>query len=323
MAASDKLIDPTLLKKPYGSCLIIGKTSSGKTTLVKAILKAHWKINPNVNIYTINVRGGEYSSVSEKIINVDYEQMDTIPRKSIIIIEDVISMTPFQANVLRQAVNYNAHHKKQKVYVITHHVFKTSVYQLIPYFNYIIFTASDSNIPLVKIILRYFHLSKEDIDRATSLFKPVKNTHYVYFVFNVDSHRFLKADSIKQMLLGNLKDTHGDSINGARSALSKDDLLQRFETFVFTNNENKQQASTIFSILINALPNLHNINVTDLTLRCQSKEGKKVNISLVDYVMSLLNANQKVTKYDLFVHKYFKKLCKLPTMFLVNKRYHH
>lgn len=317
--AAGVAIDPTLLKNPYGSCLIIGKTSSGKTTLVKAILKAHWKINPNVNIYTINVRGGEYSNISEKIINVDYEQMDTIPRKSIIIIEDVISMTPFQANALRQAVNYNAHHKKQKIYVITHHVFKTSVYQLISYFNYIVFTASHSNIPLVKIILRYFHLPKDEIDRATSL---IKNTHYVYFVFNVDNHRFFKADSIKQMLLGNLKDTHGDSVTGSRSIASKDDLLQRFESFVFSNVEKKQQASTIFSILINALPNLHNINVTDLTLRCQTKNGQQINISLVDYVMSLLSANQKVTKYDLFVHKYFKKLCKLPTMFIVNKRYY-
>jgi GTPase SAR1 family protein len=318
------MIDPALLKQSYGSCLIIGKTSSGKTTLVKAILKAQLKKNSNVNIYTINVRSNEYSTVYPNLINVEYEQMDTIPRKSIIIIEDVISMTPFQANTLRQAVNYNAHHKKQKIYVITHHVFKTSVYQLIPYFNYIVFTASHSNIPLVKIILRYFHLSKDDIEKTTSLIHPVRNTPFVYFVFTVDSHRFLKADSIKQLLLGELRDTHGDSVTTATTTTAtttKDDLIQRFETFVFTN-DNKQQASTVFSILVNALPNFQNINLTDLTLRCQTKTGHPINISLVDYVMSLLTPNIKITKYDLFVHNYFKPLCKLPTMFIVNKRYH-
>lgn len=318
------MIDPALIKQTYGSCLIIGKTSSGKTTLVKAILKAQLKKNPNVNIYTINVRSNEYSSIYPNLINVEYEQMDTIPRKSIIIIEDVISMTPFQANTLRQAVNYNAHHKKQKIYVITHHVYKTSIYQLIPYFNYIVFTASHSNIPLVKIILRYFHLSKDEIEKTTSLIHPVRNTPFVYFVFTVDSHRFFKADSIKQLLLGELKDTHGDSVTNTANVntnITKDELLQRFETFVFSN-ENKQQAATVFSILVNALPNYQNINITDLTLRCQTKTGQQINISLVDYVMSLLTSSVKITKYDLFVHNYFKKLCKLPTMFIVNKRYH-
>jgi nucleoside-triphosphatase THEP1/RNase P/RNase MRP subunit POP5 len=317
------MIDPALLKQNYGSCLIIGKTSSGKTTLVKAILKAQLKKTRNVPIYTINVRSTEYSNAYPNLINVEYEQMDTIPKKSIIIIEDVISMTPFQANTLRQAVNYNAHHKKQKIYVITHHVFKTSVYQLIPYFNYIVFTASHSNIPLVKIILRYFHLSKDEIDKTTNLIHPVRNTPFVYFVFTVDSHRFFKADSIKQLIAGDLKDTHGDSIttNASTSSVTKDELMQRFETFVHSN-ENKQQASTVFSILINALPNYHNVNITDLTLRCQTPNGQQINISLVDYVISLLTANIKITKYDIFVHNYFKKLCKLPTMFIVNKRYH-
>jgi nucleoside-triphosphatase THEP1 len=308
---------PSLISSKYGTCLIIGKTGSGKTTLVRRIIKRLRHANPTKIVYTLNVKSNEYRLTNNNLVeDITFEQLNTVPKKAVIIVEDVISMTPFQAKALREAINYNAHHKRQKIYVITHHVYKTSIYQLIPYFNYVIFTSSQSNLPLIKIVFQYFSLSKDQYLQAAEF--VLKNTlPYAYFIFAADSQQFVKADSVKALV-----DEKFKNYNGVSSIeKTTDDLILRFNSFVSDDNEFKQNASTVFSILVNALPNLHNINMTDLTLKCQTRKGSSVHISLIDYIMSLVKKNSSVSKHNLFLHKYFKTLCRIPKMFIVNKKY--
>lgn len=306
-------IDPSLVSKKYGSCLVIGKTASGKTTLVKSILK---RFSSNKPIYSVNVKSSEYSNTFSNIQNIDFEQLNNVPKNSIIIIEDVISLTPSQSKALREAINFNAHHKRQRIYLITHHVFKTSVYQLIPYFNYIIFTGSSSNLPVLKLVFNYFKLDKDQTNKWCDFF-ITKSHEFMYFIFCSENQSFVRADSLNHFLRKTFKNIDGIT-NPAQ--ISKDDLIIRFESFV-KEHKYKQQAVTIFSILINSLSNLKNINVTDLTLNTQTNQGKKISLSLVDYIMSLLDKRSIVNKYTLFLHKYFKNLCSIPKMFIINKKY--
>lgn len=310
-------MNPSLIDSKYGTCLIIGKTGSGKTTLVRRILKKYWLTNPNKEVYTLNVKSNEYKLNNTALIkDISFEQLNSIPNKSIIIIEDIISMTPYQAKSLREAVNYNAHHKRQKIYVITHHVYKTSIYSLIPYFNYLIFTASASNLPLIKIVFQYFNINKTEYESASDF--VLKNTlPFAYFVFASDSQQFVKADTIKALINNKFKNYNGVSEN----ELTFDDLMNRFNSFVPNTHKCKQEASTVFSIVIKALPDLNNINSTDLTLKCQTKHGSYINISLIDYVMSLVCKHTSVSKHSIFLHNYFKTLCKIPKMFIINKKF--
>lgn len=304
--------DPMLLSKSYGTCLIIGKSASGKTTLIKSILSKSLKLKPKTNVYTVNVKSSEYS---DQVFKIDFEQLNTVPKHAIIVIEDVISLTPFQAKTLREAINFNAHHKKQKIFVITHHVYKTNIYQLIPYFNYVIFTSATSNLPILKLVLQYSQIEKTQLDSWVSFFQK-KSQPFAYFIFDSELHSFYRADTISD--LQKKKFTNVEGISN-QSKPSKDDLIIRFETFV-NNDIHKQSATTIFSILVNALTSLDNINPIDLSLKCQSN-SKTISISLVDYVMSLLNTSARLNKYNVFLHKYFMKLCKIPIMFIKNKRY--
>lgn len=309
-------MNPSLIDSKFGSVLIIGKTGSGKTTLVRRILKRFWRDNPDKDVYTVNIKSNEYKLKSINAVkDITFEQLNTVPKRSVIIVEDVISMTNFQAKALREAINFNAHHKRQRIFVITHHVFKTSIYQLIPYFNYIIFTASQSNLPIIQTVFRYFNI-KEQYDLAAESVR--KNTlPYAYFVFAAETQQFLKADSIKSLLNNKLKNNN----NIAVTEQTIDDLTNRFNSFVSDTNPLKQDAATVFSILINALPSLQNVNITDLTLKCQTPKGGNVNISLIDYVISLVKKKGSVSKHSLFLHAYFKTLCKIPKMFVVNKKF--
>lgn len=308
--------DPTLIRRKYGSCLIIGKSASGKTTLIKEILQKIIKTQKNNTIYTVNVKSTEYAKVSDNIINIDFEQLNSVPKHSVIIIEDVITLTPFQAKTVRETINFNAHHKKQRVFIVTHHVFKTNIYQLIPYFNYVFFTSANNNLPIVKLVLQYFQIEKTKLEKWTSFF--VKHAKpFSYFFFDGEKQSFFKVESLKDLFKRRFKNADG-LLN--QSQPTKDDLIVHFDSFV-NNDINKQQATIIFTMLVNALPTLKHINPIDLTLKCFTKTTKVLNISLVDYVMSLLNNKTPITKYNLFLHQYFKKLCKIPDMFIVNKKY--
>lgn len=229
---------PSLISSKYGTCLIIGKTGSGKTTLVRRIIKRLRHANPTKIVYTLNVKSNEYRLTNNNLVeDITFEQLNTVPKKAVIIVEDVISMTPFQAKALREAINYNAHHKRQKIYVITHHVYKTSIYQLIPYFNYVIFTSSQSNLPLIKIVFQYFSLSKDQYLQAAEF--VLKNTlPYAYFIFAADSQQFVKADSVKALV-----DEKFKNYNGVSSIeKTTDDLILRFtRLYRMTTNLSKMQ----------------------------------------------------------------------------------
>jgi len=301
--------DPTLLTQKYGTCLIIGKTSSGKTTLIKKILR---KLPSSVDIYTINVKNSEYPN---RALKIDFEQLATVPSKSVIIVEDVISMTPAESKALREALNYSAHHKKQKIFVITHHVYKTSIFQMLPYFNFVIFTASNSNLPILRIILQSSQIAKDQIDQWSLFFKSAHL--YSYFIFDSSKLTFLRADNVNAFFQKNFK-SHTGVTNITTPTIG--DLTARFDSFL-GDHKHKNSAVAIFSILINALPSLKNINPVDLSLQCIDRKQKTISISLVDYVISLLRSKSSISKENLFVHKYFMKYCKIPDIFIKNKQY--
>lgn len=315
-------MDPTLLSQSYGSCLVIGKSGSGKTTLVKSILKHQLSLKKKQKIYTVNAKGNEYSKISNDITNVTFDQLPTIPSKSLIIIEDIITLTEGQSKLLREAINFNAHHKKQKIFVITHHVYKTKLYSLITHFSFIIFTSSSTNLPILKVVLNYSGFTKDQVSSWCEIFKTTTNP-YAYFVLAGFNNTFYRCDSLKEFIALKFKSLSSSDIDtSVNTATSKDDLIQRFDAFIDKTYKYKQTAKNIFSIIINALPNLIHINLGDLTFICQTRTGSKLYISLVDYILSLLRKSSKPSKQLLFVHKYFKNICTVPIAFIKNKRYH-
>lgn len=312
-------MDPCLFSHSYGSTFILGKSGSGKTTLIHAIVKKYLKTKKK--IFTLNVKGSEYRTLSPSIVNIDFSGLAQIPTNSVIIIEDVIFLSTLQSKQIRHLLNYYTHHCLLKVFLVSHHVFKTNTWNLLPFFNYIIFTGTQSNMPILRTFFSTFKIDKSIEQIWLDQFsKAIKKHPYSYAHFDSSQQTFNIASSMLALLSKQFR-TFSSRANDSNQPSDSDDLIgklqTRFDTFL-QNCSLKQEAGAIFSILISSIPPSQ-INLGDLTLKVFStKANSLLNFSLIDYIMCLLSPHSSVSEANKFLHSYFKDKCQIPLIFVKN-----
>ena len=129
----------------------------------------------------VNVKGDEtayYEKVHKKTGNISFGGIKNAKKNSIIIVEDVISMKKEEEIELRNAINYTVHHKKSKLFCVSHTITRTGIYSMVGLFNYIVFTGSPSNLPVMRTCLRYFKIENETVTKWLTYVKKLgkKNT---------------------------------------------------------------------------------------------------------------------------------------------------
>lgn len=343
-------LDPVLCNSEYGSTLILGKSGSGKSTALKKILSHLFnknKKNRKKNLFTVNVRDDFYDSIANVVVRqkVELADLDRLPRNSVIVLEDVISLTGAQEISLRTVLNRTAHHEKQLVFVISHHVYKTSLYNMLIYFNAVVFTSCKSNLPLLKHVMQQFKCEPNSQDHVLRQFqnsRPAKPFDTFYFFSCLDQNVYsvegignltscsqiekISPDSEMSEREPSLRpppstSTSSGKRGGSVSAKGKMERLQeKFDKFV-SGETNKRQASAVFSIIVGCLP-LHLVRETDLALSFRYKSGRerRGTVSLVDYVTTLLDESAPCNKSILFLHRYISKKCNIPNVFLLNSK---
>ena len=131
-------------------------------------------IPSSANLYLVNVKGEEtsfYQKQHRKTTNILFSGIKNVKKKSYVIVEDVISMKKEEEINLRNAVNYTVHHNQSKLFCVSHTITKTGIYSMVGLFNYIIFTGSPSNLPVIRTCLRYFKIENEIVNRWLSCIK--------------------------------------------------------------------------------------------------------------------------------------------------------
>ena len=328
--------DPLLLRSEYGTVLVLGRSGTGKSTLIRTMLKLNYKTNKKKNrsFVTVNARDSEYSTEKHigQQVKKDLSKLTTSGVKnSIVIIEDIISMSTKEEKTVRQILNYDAHHKRLKVFAIAHHVYKTSLFSMLPFFHYIIFTSSPSNLPLLKFCLNYFKIDSDQSAEWTTLFRNTQKSLSTCFVFDCQKVSLFVGHTIEQ-LTGEDKLTlvgsAGEEYQGSsqQSAQEKITILQdKFEKFMI-GQVNRHEASAVFSIIVRCLP-LTNLREHDLTIAFRHKNpstlkspGSSGRVSIVDYITTLLKPKKSVTSEILFLHRYLKGICCIPEVFVKNKQ---
>ena len=307
--------DPSLISSEYGCSLIIGRSGSGKTYYVKSILRNIIKSEKKRKIYTINVQSKEYTDDFSKITPISLEQIKTISKNSYVIVEDVISMKNAENEQLRSLINYYCHHYFLKIFIITHNIHKNGIYSLLSFVNYIVFTGTKSNLPILRLTLTYYKLESKDLEHMINNFKLKSEIKTVkeqnYFIFDTKQLTFYsyKDDLYTNLSLENLPEHHNNRIQ----------FQERFEKFV-NDFEEKTKANAIFSIIINCLPeNL--IRLHDLTFSFKSLTNKSIiRVSLVDYISCLLSETEVAPPEIKCLHNYLKASCCIPRIFIKNKQ---
>jgi hypothetical protein len=264
-----------------------------------------------------------------KVASLYFDDLKTAAKKSCIIVEDIIHISKRDEEKLRFAINYQTHHKTQKIICASHSIFKTKIYSLLGFFNFIIFTSAIANIPTLRNILNYFKIEKAEIERWLQFYSDYgEGKKGTYFYFDCEKLTF---NISKKMLFKFCKSINGDSennnsSNNNRALLSTDrsNFLQNTFLKFVENFSEKNEAVAIFSVISNCVPHSL-IKEHDLTVAFKTTAGKEKRnlkrISIVDYVISLLSPKIIVSPSLIAMHRFILQFCKIPRVFIRNKAF--
>ena len=310
------------------------RSGTGKSTLLKKIVglsnsDVQGGLQNIKQVYLLNVGGAEkklYTKLYNKDVHVleTYDQLIHTKQRSLVLVEDIINMSKADEKVLRKALNYDAHHKKQKIFCVSHSIHKTSVWSLLSFFHFILFTSASSNIPVIRFTLNYFKIEKAQIDSWLNQFKILgkEGKFGIYFYFDCVKMTFNVSNNTTFTRLKLLGTAGLNELPLNESDLDpklKANLQSKFDTMVDSFSE-KAQASALFAMIINCLQ-IRLIRENDLSFAFRSlKTNREVRFSLVDYITVLLTPQTPVSKPLETFHNYVKSICHIPLIFCVNKK---
>ena len=304
-----------LLTKKLQLFYVHFRSGSGKSTLLKKLALTAPKKS---GLYLINTRGdeaAEYKNMHRKTKNINFLLLNKVAPNSIIFIEDLIYMNDKHEQALRQCLNYDAHHHKIKVFCVSHTVHKNKIYSTLPLFHYIVFTSAPSNLPVLRFVLNFFKFEKPVIKEWSNAFLDKAGTFGIYFCFDCSSMKFyISIDDGKSWSL--LKD--GEE-NNAREVESQEVIIKKFEKFI-KGHSKRAFASALFSIIIQSKAVIDTVDYTIVFK--MNATGKTKKVSLVDYILCLLDESSKRPHVDYkVVHRYLvnKKNVVYPKSFIKNK----
>ena len=300
-SSRDSTSDPTLESKEHGSVLVMGRSGTGKSTLLKNIVG---RTAQRHKVYLINVKADEvanYRAVHRNVDTCALSALTKVAKSSVIIVEDIISLKDKEAGLLREAINYVAHHRQCRIYCVTHTVYKTGLFSMLPLFHYVVFTNSPANAPIIRQVLDLFGAEKSSINAVLTRVRgrqnrsaPSQQLQNNYYYFNCGSMVF--GETTSAFASGHPLQLLWKS-DASGSALSSDDAqpsrassygsggmssspassppwyeaLDMFSQF-FEGKKCRPQATAIFKIICNRLGSQH-VNPADLTISFRVREA--------------------------------------------------
>jgi hypothetical protein len=202
-------------------------------------------------------------------------------------------------------------------------IFKTNLFSILMFFHYIIITSAAANVPTLRNLFKYFKVEPNQENDWINKFKKFGNGQQgVYFYFHCSEMTFnvsykMLFKKIKCLgTLGDMSSTEADSDISSDSRLLT--LQKHFNQIVY-NNPLKNEATSIFSILIKCLDK-NVVRDQDLTvIFIDKKTGRKKLISIVDYIFTLLSEKTPSSIPISTLHKFIKSICHIPQTLIRNK----
>jgi hypothetical protein len=318
-----KKLKKMLIKKYNSNITILSiflfRTGTGKSTLLNEIIS----LNKTRKINMVNVKPKDmlmYKKLRVKIKHLEFEQLKSPTDNSLVLIEDIIELNNKEEIILRTCLNYNAHHHTQKVIFVSHQIQKTSMHQMMSFFNYIIFTSALANEPIIRTALNYFKIDKLQLDTWMDKFRKLgMGKMGTYFYYNCDKMSFNMSVGTDFLTLKLLGIVGNDDQTSADVEIIRKKMQLKFDKFL-AGHKNKAQASAVFSIIINCI-DVKCVREHDLTFSFRSKTKGSTKISLIDYVTTLLTSNATVSQHLKVLHKYILNYCYIPKIFMINKNF--
>ena len=298
--------------------LVVGKSGSGKTVLVNRLISVRkYKI-----LYLINCKdSGDYELVKKKTVQIDFNQLDSISKNSVVVIEDVINLSHKENDKLRNLLNYQCHHLGLTVFCVTHSVHKTNLYGTLSFFDAIWVTRSAANSRTASILFDYFKLDSTEKSFFTAKLQITKPDYDSFVVFVSKTYKLHLVISLSDLLRGDVSASNFVTADSMTHEVSSQELFkQKLGTFL-ADFPRKDLCLAIFEILIHCLsPN--DINPVDLTITLKNSSGTKmIKCSLVDYLTSVVTPDAGSDKNLQLLHEYISSQCTIPNILIQNSSF--
>lgn len=364
-ATTAPMADILLFNKPFGSILFLGTSGSGKSTLIKKALLNYAKLYAESNrrdIYLLNVFSDEYQVLfaneqHQFTVHENATLKTTFKPYSILIVEDIISLTNKEHDLFRRIANFHVHHSNLLLFAVSHNCHRTGITSVLPHFNSIIFVAQLDNVIILKNTLIALGFDKSEVERLRSIFSNIAVDLHLepladrpYLAFNSFKRKLFYAANTDAALSGQWtpapfeKTTSGAPMLHRKSSFA-DKLMQNFQLMIAGSERlNKQHATAIFNILMQGLDHITDIREYDLSMQLENKSGVKFRISIVDYICALLSAPQptavasvqmlppgrqpeviwpQIPSHLLSFHLYVIKKCIIPSIYITHPAFMH
>ena len=269
-------------KPPPSTFLLLGRSTTGKSYLCKYLVNSF--ADPDRPVYTLNDR-----TATCRYIKISVEQAKVISN-CCVVAEDIISATRPLFEVLQLILNYKGHHDSiSPCILISHSIYKNSIYSLLPFIRKIYLSAVRSSLNSLKAILNFFDFEpSERLLVKKALISCAQK--FCFLAFDVDKREWSLVRAEKGKGIKVLTANVAAAAEGAVAGENALELRIRNNASQFLNVlARKEVAHQIFNMIFPLLP-IDKLNPQDLSLKL-TLNGSEARVSLVDYCAQLTNIN--------------------------------
>ncbi len=277
--------------------IILGPSGSGKSfasaKLCSQLGKSIIILNDSKDVYSDHISN---FSVGEG----DWADLVDINKSHLtIVVEDLHTLKNQQKECLFNCLNYKSRHQDWSIILIAHTILGNGLFSILDFVTQVLLTGKSINLRLLKTLLRhYYYPNRNDIERE---FMEIGDHHYLMLSPHKKSYIFLDE---------NLTDSNDIT---TPIKLDKSKILAYFshlgETSIY---------EPLLDFLLANIPQ-ECVQVNDVSLRVRRVSGKEANVSLIDYMATLLDRDKKPSCLIIELHMYLSKRFCFPDVFVRNK----
>jgi energy-coupling factor transporter ATP-binding protein EcfA2 len=285
-------------KRKQETVIICGRSGSGKSSLTKKLTKG---IGAPVHIINDRTNSTGFKSTG-------WEDACKL-KNACLIFEDVIGATKTEFKILQNCLAFsNNHLNLTPIYILVHSLLNNGVHGLLSYVTHVIITAVKANVSSLNVALQYFRFDKAERAEFLSRFLRVAEP-FGHFVLDIEKRSlvYVGPNSTAGKQTPTLEGSMTDSSSSSQSA-------NRFLSLLPESGK----ALAIYDLIRPKLKEA-NLDAEDLTITLKSARlGKRVRISLIDYIFALTTPDAEVSKEISLLHRYISAKVVLPICFVGN-----
>ena len=314
--------DDASVEPEHTTCLVLGRSGTGKSTLVRSILAEFSHFGKPIYILNDHSRKSKY-------IHISWNQVNELNHCSLVI-EDLVQCSPRQFKVLCEILNVKVHHHRlSPTIAVSHALMRQNLQGVLSFFTRIYVTGFKANVQSFRNVLRYFGFQQTEINIHIRDFLACKEA-FVHWLISVEHM------SVTKVTFPFLPDTEEGSEHDKQlqrekkkknmSMTAKDSLAMTKADRYLSVLKNSKEAKALFELLYFKL-NKKLIDPNTLEMTLPQKSGGQLVISLIEYIALLTQdeTDKKVpaTKEVLKFHKYCRNVhsIRLPNNYVLNRAF--